>query len=581
MSKEKKRNNDEVKKSETLFYYEIIGVILIIFSVTILGKFGKIGSFFTIIFKTIFGDWFWLFILLILFIGIYSLFLHKKFDFKSNMFIGFCFISISILMLSHFPLHNYATNNNENYFSKIWEIYKAFIEDNTDNYLGGGVIGVLFFYLFFYLFGKYGVILISLLILILGFSLFINKPIIDIFKFMTNKIKYIKKYTGNFKSFFKYELGSSKGKIKNEKKNVFMKNTSIPLRLLDSVIIDASFAMQEKISNENKSLILAILNSFNIEYKFIKMNITYKITTYKILLYSYVDVKLLIKKLQEVLSDNFFYSKENSVLTLQIKNQYEQMLSIKDLLLKQSCLMNNYIMPIGISSDDQLVEIDLSKKGNFIFIGNENSGIKNAVNSFIITLFTKALLNNFNLKIFDIYNDFEKYNNIIDINKGNILEFLEEIINEINERLEIFKSFDIYNFTEYNRKIEMGLINESYMRRNIVIINHLNMDKETFSLFENKLMYINQSSNKTGINILFISRNTNTINNVIMSLFENKLFFKCNSERFNKNILKNDNCYYLLGYGDCLLLTDNSTTRLQIPLLTNKDFENALKFIAN
>lgn len=581
MSKEKKRNNDEVKKSETLFYYEIIGVILIIFSVTILGKFGKIGSFFTIIFKTLFGDWFWLFILLILFIGIYSLFLHKKFDFKSNMFIGFCFISVSILMLSHFPLHNYATNNNENYFSKIWEIYKAFIEDNTDNYLGGGVIGTLFFYLFFYLFGKYGVILISLLILILGFSLFINKPIIDIFKFMTNKIKHIKKYTGNFRSFFKYELGSSKGKIKREKKNVFMKNTSIPLRLLDSVIIDTSFVMQEKISNENKSLILAILNSFNIEYKFIKMNITYKITTYKILLYSYVDVKVLIKKLQEVLSENFFYSKENSVLTLQIKNQYEQMLSIKDLLLKQSCLMNNYIMPIGISSDDQLIEIDLSRKANFIFIGNENSGIKNAVNSFIITLFTKVLLNNFSLKIYDVYNDFEKYNDIININKGNILEFLEEIINEIDERLEIFKSFDIYNFTEYNRKIEMGLINESYMRRSIVIINHLNMDKETFSLFENKLMYINQSSNKTGINILFISRNTNTINNVIMSLFENKLFFKCDNERFNKNILKNDNCYYLLGNGDCLLLTDNSITRIQIPLLTNKDFENALKFISN
>ena len=77
MAKEKKRKVDEVEKKETLFYYEIIGVILIVFSTTVLGKFGRIGSFFTLLFKTCFGDWYWLFILFILFLGIYNLFLHN------------------------------------------------------------------------------------------------------------------------------------------------------------------------------------------------------------------------------------------------------------------------------------------------------------------------------------------------------------------------------------------------------------------------------------------------------------------------------------------------------------------------
>lgn len=578
MSKEKKRNNDEEKK-ETLFYYEIIGVILIIFSVTILGKFGKIGNFFTIIFKTTFGDWYWFFILFVLFLGLYSLFLHKKFDFKSNIFIGFCFISLTILILSHFPLHNYATSIGSNYFSSIWDVYKNYIDYQESTYLGGGIVGAIFFYAIFYMFGKYGVILISILIFLLGLSLFINKPILDIFKFFTKRMKNIKKYTGNFTNFFKYELGSNKGKVKNDKKTIFLKNVSIPIRLFDATKTNTFIIAQEKISNENKNLIQAVLNSQNVEYKFIKMNISYKITIYKFLLYSYVDIKKVINKLQEVLSDNFFYSKENGVLTLQINNQYSELLTMKEVLLKQNSLMNNYILPLGVESDGQLVEIDLAKKPNFIFIGSENSGIKNTINSIIMTLFTKVLINNFSLKIFDIYNDFEKYDEIIEISHGNILDFLDEVISEIDERISIFQSFNIYNFTEFNRKIEMGLINETFMKRILIVINHVNMDKETLAFFENKIMYINQSSVKVGINIFFIVRNSNIINNVIMSLFENKLFFKCDNERFNKNIIKNDNCYYLLENGDALLTSDNKEMRLQTPLITVTELDSAIKFL--
>lgn len=105
------------------------------------------------------------------------------------------------------------------------------------------------------------------------------------------------------------------------------------------------------------------------------------------------------------------------------------------------------------------------------------------------------------------------------------------------------------------------------------------MDKETLAFFENKIMYINQSSVKVGINVFFIARNSNIINNVIMSLFENKLFFKCDNERFNKSIIKNDNCYYLLENGDALLTSDNKEIRLQTPLITVTELDSAIKFL--
>ncbi len=69
----------------------------------------------------------------------------------------------------------------------------------------------------------------------------------------------------------------------------------MPIRLFDANKADASYVMQDKISGENKNLILSILNTFGAEYKFIDMKVSYKVTTYKILLYTYVDIKMLVK----------------------------------------------------------------------------------------------------------------------------------------------------------------------------------------------------------------------------------------------------------------------------------------------
>ena len=67
MSKDKKRSNDENSKKETLFYYEIIGVILILISFVVLGKLGTVGILLAKFLKCIFGHWSWLIVLFILF----------------------------------------------------------------------------------------------------------------------------------------------------------------------------------------------------------------------------------------------------------------------------------------------------------------------------------------------------------------------------------------------------------------------------------------------------------------------------------------------------------------------------------
>ena len=156
MSKEKKRSIEDESPKETLFYYELIGSIIIILSVTVLGKLGKVGSLASIFFRLLFGDWHWLFVIYILFYGFYLLFMHTKYNFKGNKTIGVLIISITLLLYSSFPIHNYVASRDSgtSYLGIVWDYYRSFLNGTNSLYLGGGLIGIILFYGIFYLLGK-------------------------------------------------------------------------------------------------------------------------------------------------------------------------------------------------------------------------------------------------------------------------------------------------------------------------------------------------------------------------------------------------------------------------------------------
>ena len=102
-----KKSKEELKQGAGQFYYETIGMLLLIISVIIVAKLGKIGSFLSMFLKVLFGDWFLLIVLVLLIFGVYLILFHKSFDFKNQRFLGYLSIVIAILMLSHFSIHDY------------------------------------------------------------------------------------------------------------------------------------------------------------------------------------------------------------------------------------------------------------------------------------------------------------------------------------------------------------------------------------------------------------------------------------------------------------------------------------------
>lgn len=580
MGKEKKRSVDEQEKEETTFYYELIGIVFIIFSITVLGELGKIGSFMLILFKVAFGDWYWLIILFLLFYGFQSLLRHKSFNFKNQRFIGFVFITFSLLLFAHFPLHNYVNRKSTNYFSETWSVYKSFINTNVDSYLGGGIIGAIMFYAIYYLFGSVGVVLIGVIIILFGFSLIINKPLIDIFKSFGKGTKNIGKYAKSFNNFFKYQLGSGRKEKTVQRRDIFSRSQQIPLKIFEEFQNVMNYNFQEKHCYEMRSLIHSVFNNLHIEYKDVDLTISYKVSSFRFTIFSEYNLKAVMDRLNNVIEEDILFAQDGTSLMIQVTNKFPQILTIRELLMKQASLQNNYLLPLGLTYENKLCEIDITRSGNLLLIGSKNSGIKNFINYYICALFVKENLINYQIEIYDKQNEFFHLQPLLDIeSEQDINDYLNKVIEEIDSRLETINNYGTTTIDEYNKKLDIEGSKEPKMQRKFIIINHFQADRETYSYFENKLMYVTQLGEKAGISTVYVVREEFYITSIIMSLYAHKLVFKLDSIPFSVKVMNNENATYLQSHGDSFYLSQIKARRIQTALVSKKDIEVVIEYL--
>ena len=569
MSKDKKRNIDEIEKKETLFYYEIIGIIIIILSLVMLLQLGTIGYWLYVLFKVLFGDYYFIILFFILYVGFYSLFMHQGFNIKNQRFIGFVFIGLGIMMFCHIPIHNYVIEKGGNYFSSTWSIYYSYLTIGIGDVLGGGLVGALIFYIFYILFGLVGVCLIAVLIIMLGISLIINRSIGDMFKYSCLHFKDIFKYTKSFSNFFKYEIGKKK---EYEKTSIYNKNIQIPLKLLEDYKNEINYNFQVKLSNETKSLINSILNNMNLQYKEIETVVSYKVTTYRYLVFTDFDNRELLKKLKNVVDEEIQFGRDNRKVVIQINNKHQQFLCLRTLLFKQTNLMNNFIIPIAIDYNNRLFEFDLSSNGGLLLISDETKEIYNFLLTFIFSLFVKNNLKTFEIHLFDgdceyanLY-EFCLLEKITDIN-----DYIQLIKNEVDKRLELLQKFNVNNIDEYNLKIEMEELQKEKIKR-IVYIFKTNINDDLV-LLEDKIFYIVQSAVKCGIFIIQICE-SHKVSNIINSIYDYKLIYKVNNHNFIY-----PNCYGLGTDGDGIIVKNNKELRIASSIVTANDISEIKKYI--
>ena len=167
----------DINKKEKAFIYEIIGIVAILLAIIALAKFGLIGKYLVLAFCLLFGDWYFIFIILVGIFGLYCLIFHKKFELKSIRYYGIILILLSMLILTHFSMHEYISNYEGNSLILTFNLYlNYFRTGNTQMIEGGGIIGCIFFYIFYYLLGSVGTIIVSIILFFVGI-VFLTKKI--------------------------------------------------------------------------------------------------------------------------------------------------------------------------------------------------------------------------------------------------------------------------------------------------------------------------------------------------------------------------------------------------------------------
>ena len=582
MPKEKKKFIDEKDEKVTLFYYEIIGAIIIILSIVTLGKLGKIGEVFSKIFKVMFGDWFFIFVFIILFIGIYYLFIHEPFYYKHNRFIGVIFLSVMIIIFSHFSIHNYIENSisndqlngeNTSYIGKTWSLYKSYINSSYNSSLGGGLIGALIFYIIFLLTGKIGIILIGLLLGVLSLSLIFNTPFLDIFKWGFNRIRGTGSLFKSFNNFFRYELG------KNLNKNDF----KLPLKIFNYNLFEEVFSKNNNIYEKNNEYILKIKDKISEiliinKIKYVKTNYVISkyistINIYTLGIYDKDKIISIFESIKDEINEIIFY---DNIIKIQFLNKIYSDVYVYDLICKLDKSKN--MIPVGLDLDNNIVLLNSIEYENILLIGEDNE-INSYIFSYITILYLLNKSNEFELYIYDS----NKNNTNIYINYINVYEsiysFIEHIKKYIEERIEFLNECNVSNYNEYLNKFSYV---KKKLKKSYIIINSIINDIDDYNEIEEDIIYLNQHAKKCGITFIYAVSNYKYINNVINSVFECKLIFKCSNELLFKFANEEEPAYNaskLIGNGDSLFYNKNKYIHLCTPIIQDYEIQNIKEII--
>lgn len=199
MGKEKKRKEIEEKKSLLSFEAEVSLFGLLLFTISLIGMInqGIIGGLLTFILSFCFGSFYWIFLLLGLFYGLY-IFINKK---RPKIKIGIKLMAVLIILIfgliwaSDGGISSPSIKNALNDYSVRFDyvaISRIRVDLNKVKSLGGGAIGYFLYSLLYTLTSEIGTKLIYL-IMVFSSLFILLKPIIKkVYLFVKTTIKKLK-----------------------------------------------------------------------------------------------------------------------------------------------------------------------------------------------------------------------------------------------------------------------------------------------------------------------------------------------------------------------------------------------------
>ena len=629
MAKKKQKKQKDGAKFE--YSNEVVGVLLILFSIIGIGGYGPAGNFIRSFAVFLVGVIYPLFLVFLLGIGIYLILKRKIPDLINSRMIGLYVLVIALLVLLHMKYVN-ELQGQAIITETLDNIMKTFKNTDMIDNCGGGMIGALFGYLFYISF-KDGVYIVLTTMMIIGVVLFFNTSIAK----LLSKIK-INKKKGK-----KSEVPISSGdsvknepdEVKEDKRIVISSvdeltkvkdsevssnsNKEVPIVKNDDVVLPPSNEMEVSINTDYKlppiSLLKAsknvsskenevnaknciskleeILKVFDISGKIVQVNIGPTVTQYELELKAGTKVSKLLSIQREIALA--LAAKDvriqapipgKNTIGIELPNKVNAPVSFREVFSNMPPITDKTLLSVGLGKDimGKVRYCEINTTPHMLVAGSTGSGKSVCINCIIASMLMRTKPSELKLVLVDPKKvEFSMYNGVphlltpvvTDAKKASIA--LKNIVVEMERRYDLFEATKNKNITSYNEFCEK---NPEYQRLPyiVVIIDELaDLMLVAAKEVEDSIMRITQMARAAGIHLIVATQrpSTDVITGVVKANIPSRISFAVSSQIDSRTILDAGGAEKLLGKGDMLFLPmgANSPTRIQGAYVSDEEIQ--------
>lgn len=550
MSKEKQAEYVQ-KNKEFIFIYEILGIICLLLALISLTKLGIVGKYGMLTFRLLFGDWYFLFLLLLGALGIFFLFVHHHFTIKNIRYLGIILIVLSLITLSHFSMHEFVSSYEGNNLKNTILLYFDYFKNYRPNMMkGGGIVGCVIFYILYFLFSKVGTILICCFTIFAGIVFICKKTIFEFIKMIFSAL------INGFGGAKSYSHKIKEGIKRFNDDYIVMKKTIKPLSkhyLKDNT---ETLSNQNKIINEYLLKIKKELMHLGIHFKSINYLVCNHISIVFIKTYQNVNYDVLRISFCKIFNEAFLirYDNLNDLLIIEINNLIPLSLSMKE-----AVKISDYQLVLGKNDRNELVD----GRENIIIVGRN---VKRYLLSLCFYPYFFKSINDYEIIMIDLIDDFKYYKDLFSAyyDSYGIME-LKRKLDELLEELDAFKLNSIDELNKgRNEKIKKPLI----------FINGLNKIISDYEMYR-VLEFLLISGSNVGYLFICSILDNNINNDSVIKHFSYRIFLK-NDFNITKTYLS-DLMIRSMSDVEGFLKYQDSLIRISLLLLNDEEIKKIYK----
>ena len=290
---------------------------------------------------------------------------------------------------------------------------------------------------------------------------------------------------------------------------------------------------------------------------------------------------------------------------IEVPNKTKNTVSMLEVLSSEKFQNNDMALPIafGKTISNETYLVDLAKMPHLLMAGATGQGKSVGLNAVLASLLYKKHPSQVKFVLIDpkkveltLYNKIERHylaklpdqDDAIITDTKKVVNTVNSLCIEMDERYELCKSANCRNIIEYNKKFISRKLNPNkghrYLPYIVLVIDEfadliMTAGKET----ETPIARLAQLARAIGIHLIIATQrpSVNVITGLIKANFPARVAFRVTSTTDSRTIMDSKGAEQLIGMGDMLISTGSDLTRLQCAFIDTPEVEKICEFIGS